>query len=191
MSLQILRAADYVVQPWKNGGGTTREIAVEPMGADLASFDWRVSLAEVAEGGPFSIFPGVDRVLSVLEGQLTLAFADTSSVTLNDKSQPLAFPADINCEVSLVGGPAVDLNIMIRRDRCRATVERLADRDWEPAGDVRLLFALGPVEITDGSGQFSLGRHDAALSLATERHSVRSLAIRGPSIAISLWSQER
>ncbi|TIV74879.1 MAG: HutD family protein, partial [Mesorhizobium sp.] len=31
--MRILRAADYRVMPWKNGGGTTTEIAVSPDGA--------------------------------------------------------------------------------------------------------------------------------------------------------------
>ena len=62
----ILTASSYRRMPWKNGGGETVEIAVSPEGAALSEFDWRISMATVATDGPFSIFPGIDRTLSIL-----------------------------------------------------------------------------------------------------------------------------
>ena len=62
--MRVLRAADYPRMPWKNGGGETAEILVEPAGAPLDSFDWRLSMARVAADGPFSLFPGVERTPS-------------------------------------------------------------------------------------------------------------------------------
>jgi uncharacterized protein len=67
--MRILRAENYRRMPWKNGGGLTAEIAVSPESAGLDDFDWRVSMARVEAGGPFSLFPGVDRTLSILEGE--------------------------------------------------------------------------------------------------------------------------
>ena len=61
--MRILRAPDYRVMPWKNGGGTTTEVAVSPEGAGLDHFDWRISMARVEQDGPFSTFPGIDRTL--------------------------------------------------------------------------------------------------------------------------------
>ncbi|MGR7000643.1 HutD/Ves family protein [Yinghuangia aomiensis] len=54
------------VTPWRNGGGETREVAAEPS-AD-GGFAWRVSIATIAQDGPFSAFPGVDRTITLLEG---------------------------------------------------------------------------------------------------------------------------
>jgi environmental stress-induced protein Ves len=51
---------------WKNGGGTTTQILVEPQGA--ARLAWRVSVADVAASGPFSSFPGYERHIVVIEG---------------------------------------------------------------------------------------------------------------------------
>ena len=184
MTLRVLRAADRLEQPWKNGGGVTREIAVGPTGAGLTSFDWRVSLAEVSEPGPFSMFPGVDRTLTVLDGQLRLAFGDAPPVTLTSASPPLMFPADVDCQGIPVGGSALDLNVMVRRALYRARVERLEGRDWNPAGDVALLVALGAVELSGDAGEWRLGRFDAAFS-AAERP-VRALTVRGPAVAITL-----
>ena len=39
--------------PWKNGGGSTREIACGPAGAGMDGFDWRASIATIAAPGPF------------------------------------------------------------------------------------------------------------------------------------------
>ena len=65
---RVLSPADSRRMPWKNGGGLTHEIAVHPSGAGMAAFEWRVSVAEVAQDGPFSRFPGVDRTLVLLAG---------------------------------------------------------------------------------------------------------------------------
>eukprot|EP01042_Synura_sphagnicola_P007286 gene7286-9332_t len=46
-SMRIIRATDCLVMPWKNGGGTTTEMAVAPEGASLNDFDWRISMAHV------------------------------------------------------------------------------------------------------------------------------------------------
>ena len=66
--MRIIRAEEHRVVPWKNGGGITREVLVEPDPADPAQFLWRISIATVAAPGPFSLFPGVDRSIAVLEG---------------------------------------------------------------------------------------------------------------------------
>ncbi|OJT17017.1 hypothetical protein BO221_47220 [Archangium sp. Cb G35] len=54
--------------PWKNGGGVTRELWKLPHPFDPARFLARVSIATVGASGPFSVFPGVDRTLMILEG---------------------------------------------------------------------------------------------------------------------------
>ena len=66
---RVLSPADYRRMPWKNGGGHTTEIAAEPPGAGTASFVWRVSVADIAQDGPFSAFPGIDRTLVLLSGR--------------------------------------------------------------------------------------------------------------------------
>ena len=48
-------ATSYRAMPWKNGQGITHEIAREPAAGD--SFLWRLSIAEVAADGDFSLVP--------------------------------------------------------------------------------------------------------------------------------------
>ncbi|MEJ1966813.1 MAG: HutD family protein [Gammaproteobacteria bacterium] len=85
----IVRSADYRRMPWKNGGGETREIAVSPAGAALDALDWRVSLATVASDGPFSVFSGVTRTLSVIRGAgINLQVGDAPPRALMQSSEP-------------------------------------------------------------------------------------------------------
>jgi environmental stress-induced protein Ves len=124
--MRILRAAEYRSMPWKNGGGVTTEIAVSPTGAGLDDFDWRVSMARVEGGGPFSQFAGIDRTLAVLEGEgIVLDIAGRSPTTVTRASDPLSFPADVPTAAALIGGPITDLNVMTRRGRMTHSVERL------------------------------------------------------------------
>lgn len=115
--MRILRAADHKRMPWKNGGGETVEIAVSPEEASLAGFDWRVSMATVAADGPFSIFPGIDRTLAILDGNgMVLDIEGMAPALLTVASDPLAFPADIPVTAKLQDGAITDLNVMTRRD---------------------------------------------------------------------------
>ena len=59
--VQAFSRAALPATPWKNGGGTTQEIAGWPAGAGLDAFGWRVSIACIAASGPFSVFAGIDR----------------------------------------------------------------------------------------------------------------------------------
>ena len=52
-------------EPWKNGGGVTRTLSVDTAGQPPR---WRVSVADIDRDGPYSRFPGYDRVSVVLTG---------------------------------------------------------------------------------------------------------------------------
>ena len=124
--MQIIRTASLPRSPWKNGGGETVEIAVHPPGAGLATFDWRISMATVASDGPFSLFPGIDRTLSILDGDgIRLTIGDRPAVTLTASSPPLAFAADQSATATLIGSTVTDLNVMSRRGHVTHRVERL------------------------------------------------------------------
>ena len=124
--MRILRAADRIATPWKNGGGTTREVAAFPPGAGLDAFAWRISLADIAADGPFSAFPGVDRVLTVIDGAGLVLDVEGRTVTLDAASPPLAFPGEAKVAARPAGGPIRDLNLMVRRDAGQGRVRRLA-----------------------------------------------------------------
>jgi environmental stress-induced protein Ves len=111
----IFKRSDRVFRPWKNGGGETAEIAVSPLGADFENFDWRISTAVVAASGPFSAFPGVDRVLTVLEGGAMVLSVGEEKRRLDAVCEPFSFPGDVPAAALLEGGRLLDFNVMVRR----------------------------------------------------------------------------
>jgi len=124
--MRILRATDYKRMPWKNGKGETVEIAVFPPDASVGDFDWRISMATVAEDGPFSVFEGIDRTLSVLSGEgLELFIAWREPAVLQQDTEPFAFPADAATSARLLNDTVTDLNVMTRRGRFVHQVSRL------------------------------------------------------------------
>lgn len=149
--MRFLPAADRTPAPWKNGGGTTWEIAAQPPGADLSAFDWRLSIAQVATAGPFSVFPGVDRVLTVIAGTgLRLTIEGQGEAMLDDASPPLAFPGDAAASATLDAGPIRDLNLMVRRGAWRGSVRRIDGLATIIAtARITVLAALAPSRVGD------------------------------------------
>jgi environmental stress-induced protein Ves len=159
--IALLPAADRVAVPWKNGGGVTREVAVWPPGAGFDDFDWRVSIAEVSVAGPFSTFAGIDRTMAILAGRLELRFAD-GCVELDPASAPFAFAGDVACDGRPLDGPVTDLNVMTRRGRAVARVERFATPDYAGAQHA-LVMATAATRVRLGAGEHTLAPRDAAL----------------------------
>jgi environmental stress-induced protein Ves len=119
MPLTFWATADYVAMPWRNGLGTTTELAREDA---ETGFLWRVSRADVSADGPFSNFPGIDRVLFLLSGNgLKLAFAGREAV-LNAPYACAEFAGDEPVFCTLLDGPCRDFNIMVDRARARAKI---------------------------------------------------------------------
>ena len=132
-AVRVLRAAERTASPWKNGGGVTREVAAWPEGSDLGGFHWRVSLADVAQGGPFSSFPGVDRIITVVRGAGMLLTVDGAEHRIDAPYQPFAFPGDAQTDCRLLQGPLVDFNVMTRRETGSARVD-IVDGPVESVG---------------------------------------------------------
>jgi environmental stress-induced protein Ves len=112
---RVLSPADYRRMPWKNGGGHTHEIAVHPEGAGTAAFAWRVSVADVAQDGPFSRFPGVDRTLVLLAGNGVRLEGAGDPLDLRTPFEPVTFAGEAELECKLANGPVRDFNLMVRR----------------------------------------------------------------------------
>ena len=120
------------VSLWKNGAGETRELCCFPPAT--RDFNWRASIASIAGNGEFSAFPGVDRVITLLEGgEVTLDGGTAFRHTLK-RFQPFSFAGEQTVRAQLSEGQmSMDLNIMTRRDRCQASV-RVADRTFTTFG---------------------------------------------------------
>jgi hypothetical protein len=107
----IIHLDDVPPQPWRNGGGQTRELLTWPGGGD---WQLRISLADIEQDGPFSAFPGVIRWFTVVQGSgVVLRFGDRTE-TLGAGSAPLRFDGAAAPDCSLIDGPTRDLNLMLR-----------------------------------------------------------------------------
>ena len=115
--MPILRLEDQRTVPWRNGRGVTVEVCVVPAGADLDAFDARLSIAAIDADGPFSPFPGVDRVLFLLDGAGVDLFGPEGAVRLSRPGDRLRFLGESAVMARLVDGPVRDVNWMTRRDR--------------------------------------------------------------------------
>jgi environmental stress-induced protein Ves len=179
---RTIRSADCRVMPWKNGHGSTTEIAVEPPGAALDGFEWRISVAELRGSGPFSTFPGYDRVILQLDGQpMSLAHGGAAPVRL-EPLVPHAFSGDDETACA-VDGVAHDFNLMVLRDVADAelAVHALSggegiERDGDAATVVYVL--EGELELQDGD---PLGAGDARVEGAGEGPLCRS---PGPAVVL-------
>jgi environmental stress-induced protein Ves len=144
MSLHRFDVQDFPATPWKNGGGVTREIVCQPPGAGMADFDWRVSIAHIASDGPFSAFPGVDRVITLLSGAGVHLQSDDGQVDhrLDVPLAPFAFAGEAPIHARLLAGDCHDFNVMTRRSACSASLQVLRSAcDW-PANSQGLLMAV-------------------------------------------------
>ncbi len=163
--LVVHRRAAHRRMPWRNGGGLTAEVTRSPTEGD--DFDWRVSFAEVAAGGPFSSFAGVDRVIVVVDGPGLVLTVDGVEHALR-RHEPFAFPGEGDATAT-TSGPTVDLNVMTRRGRCTATVDVVPVQEAGPvdlAADGELLVAVldGAVSVSSAGDHITAERLDVVAS---------------------------
>lgn len=147
MRLRVLGSADFRVMPWKDGGGVTTELLIHPEGATVAGgFLWRLSRATVSASGPFSAFPGMDRSLCVLSGELAVDLDGAEAAVLRPGSGILRFSGDRVASGRVLRGPVEDFNVISDRRRVRHDLCRLSGPDVAlPDAPFRILAALGGV----------------------------------------------
>ena len=126
MSLQIILPGEKPSQPWRNGGGQTRELLTWP-----SADDWRlrISMADVAQDGEFSHFPGVQRALAIIDGAGIGLDMPDGVVTLRARSEPLLFDGALAPYCRLIEGKVLDFNLMARQGN-GGMLSIDAARDW-------------------------------------------------------------
>jgi len=174
VTARIVTRDAHRIMPWKNGGGTTAEIAMAPADADFSAgrFDWRLSLASIEGDGPFSAFPGVDRTIMLVEGNgMVLTNEDKARMVLDRRYLPQDFPGEWKVDCRLLDGPVRDLNLMAHRARVRADWQVIAlDRKEAALANADTLVAhvlSGRFEldgVADRDGPVALGTGDTLIA---------------------------
>ena len=157
--MRVQRFGEHRAMPWANGLGTSYEVASD-RNAD-GEWTWRVAIAPVVIDGPFSVMPGVDRELVVIEGNGMVLEVDGESVEYLP-SRVIRFSGDSETISRLVDGPVVDLGLMTVRGLVTGSMVVVGD-----VGDVvesDAFVAIGDAAFEDKNGrQYRLGIKDALL----------------------------
>ncbi|WP_350005268.1 HutD family protein [Pseudarthrobacter sp. WHRI 8279] len=180
--MEIIRFADLKPEPWRNGGGVTREIAGNsgagsgPGTGHNGGWDWRVSIAEVSKAGDFSPFPGMERVLTVVEGELLLLTVDGAEHPL-EKYRAFRFSGEASTTCALPTGDVRNLNVITRAGKFKGftSIIELSKKRAHPlfAGQLGVLLQgqatatdgaeAGTATGTEGPGPVALDRYDTVV----------------------------
>jgi len=128
MSIQVVELDHVVATPWRNGGGTTRDLLAWPT---AQSWQLRISVAAIERDGPFSDFSGIDRWFAVLRGVGVALRMGGERYEIRSGAPPLQFDGALAPMCWLLDGPTSDLNLLVRRDAGKG---RMLDvepgKDW-------------------------------------------------------------
>jgi hypothetical protein len=189
-TVHIVELGSTVPQPWRNGGGTTRELLAWPAGAP-GGWLVRVSVADIDRDGPFSAFPGVQRGFVVLEGAGVLLDLGAGGQRLTPASPPLLFDGAQAPGCRLIDGPTRDLNLMAPHAAGQAGLQALADGEAWTAGAAtrwRGVYSATPARLSAGDGE-AVGLRAGSLAWSDEPAALASawcLVGQGPQ-ALRAW----
>lgn len=111
---EVIRSRTYRSMRWRNGRGSTLEIAKEPAGGD--PFRWRLSLADVPDDCAFSAYPGYHRALVLVTGKrLRLRFHGHGHRTLDALRRATRFPGEWKTDCTVPHGRCTDLSLIVHR----------------------------------------------------------------------------
>ncbi len=179
--MEIIRYAELKPQPWRNGGGVTREVRHHRAGGVPGDgWDWRISIAELSKAGDFSAFPGMDRVLTVIDGELLQLRVDGAEHLL-EKYRPFRFSGGADSAAALPTGDIRNLNVMTRTGAFKGytSIVELSKKRAQPvfAGQLGILLqgqatagtdsAAAASEQPAGENRAELGRFDAVVGSDT------------------------
>jgi uncharacterized protein len=147
--VNVVALASVQAQPWRNGGGMTRELLAWPEGA---AWQCRISVADIERDGDFSAFPGVERWFAVIEGAGVELGFEAGPVPLSPKSEPCKFDGTAAPGCRLLAGPTRDLNLMAQQATGHGRMQRvLPGQAWHSSAALRAVFCTGALQLHRGT----------------------------------------
>jgi environmental stress-induced protein Ves len=122
----LLQLEDFKIMRWKNGRGTSAQIAIEPPLAVAATdpFHWRLSTALVLGSHEFSVYSGYERVIMVVRG---------NGLVLNEHTLPPFIPYHFSgsekVSADLLMGPVEDIGVIYDPKVCKAQMRNLLNTE--------------------------------------------------------------
>jgi len=130
--LNVISPAQFKQIPWKNGQGTTTELAINE-GGTLTDFNWRLSIASVKADGNFSDFSGYWRNLVLISGggiALQHSLNDKNKTDhLTELLQVSSFDGGSKTQGKLLSGHINDFNIMTKTESYKAEVSTYSQKE--------------------------------------------------------------
>lgn len=154
--MDIIRVDRLPTAPWKNKGGTSRSLAVWPPHAAVDHEEWRVAVSDIDKAGPFSAYPGFDRLLLPLAVGLRLGF-DGAAPAPVPIFETIAFDGGVPTACALDADAAAKgiqvVNLLLRRGRRSGRLQAYPGAGRVPAagGAVVLLAARGGFHLVRGN----------------------------------------
>ena len=144
--ITLLDPAGYRRTTWKNGGGTTVDIAVR-MDGDAEV--WRFGRTPIVQPGPFSDYTGFDRVQALVAGSGLVLETPDSEIDVRQPFRPVRFTGETPITSRLEAGPVEVVNLIGRREQVRIEMDVLDEGRtivlrpgthiaYTPHGDTRL-----------------------------------------------------
>ncbi|AIY41417.1 hypothetical protein LT85_2259 [Collimonas arenae] len=186
--MKLIQFEDLPATRWKNGGGITRELYSYPAASTFDNFVWRVSIADVSQSGAFSSFPGVDRIITLLEGEGMQLLDDSGNHALLSLLQPHRFRGEAQISARLEGGACQDFNLMLRRGAAIGAVEIWRGDQNLPQGCNLLFCARGRWDVLTEDGEHATldSRQSLVWEAPSGRVSLRSLSAGSILIGVNI-----
>ncbi|MHA6668367.1 HutD/Ves family protein [Homoserinimonas sp. A447] len=189
----LLPAAERTDEPWRNGGGSTRQIAALT-GPD--GWLWRLSMARVEADGPFSVFPGVTRTILVMDGDEMELDVAGSRVCLG--AEPFTFDGAAETHGALRTSAVTDFNVMVRRGEFTADTQRIPAGQGcftvpgETTGSPSTVIVVAPatgahLEVEQLGLDLALAGYDAVMieEVTTPLHGIATSTGSGVSVVLT------
>jgi environmental stress-induced protein Ves len=123
-----LDPAHYRRTPWKNGGGTTVDIADD---GDI----WRFGRTPIVSAGAFSDYAGHDRVQVLVAGRGLVLVTPDGEIDVRQPLRPVRFAGETPIVSRLEAGPVEVVNLIGRRSAVNVSLQVLSPGDASQLGD--------------------------------------------------------
>lgn len=108
--ITLLDPAGYRRTPWKNGGGTTVDIAA-------ANGVWQFGRTPIVKPGAFSDYTGFNRVQALVAGSGLVLETPEGEIDVRQPFRPVRFKGETPITSRLEAGPVEVVNLLGRRDQ--------------------------------------------------------------------------
>ena len=156
--ITLLPPANYLRTPWKNGGGTTVDIAFS---GDV----WRFGRTPIVQPGPFSDYTGFDRVQVLVSGSGLVLETPKGEIDVRQPFRPVRFTGETPIVSRLEAGPVEVVNLIGARARVKVDIAVLDE-------DRTLLLQPGTHIAYSPHGDATVTVQDESYELASD-HALR------------------